>query len=62
VSVILTRKILLNACDHALPSARFDQTKDGDEERAEPNQEKLQDFVEDGGKQPSGRHVNADRQ
>src|SRR5229473_705293 len=59
VSVILTREILLNARDHALPSARFDQAQDGDEKRAEPDQEKLQNFVEDGGKQPAGRNVNA---
>src|SRR6266849_6621191 len=62
VSVILAWEILLNARDHSLPSTRFDQTEDGDEEGAEPDQEKLQNFVKDGGKQPAGRNVNADRQ
>src|SRR6266481_765524 len=62
VRVILTWEILLNARDHPLPSTRFDQTKDGNEERTEPDQEKLQNFVEDGGEKPSGCNVYTDRQ
>ena len=50
VGEILIGEILLNARDHSLPATSFDQTKDGNEERAKPDQEELQDFVEDCGK------------
>ena len=43
-----------------VPAADFDQAEDGDEQRAEPDEKELQDFVEDGGTQAAERDVERD--
>src|SRR5882724_13170032 len=48
---ILAREVVLNASHHPFPSAGFNQTENWNEQRAEPNQKELQNFVEDSGKQ-----------
>ena len=52
----------MNARDHAAPPASFNHTQDGDQQRAEPDQEKLQNLIEDRGKQPARRNVHTHSQ
>ena len=49
----------MNARDDATPAAGFDQAEDRDEQRAQPDQEELQDLVKDRREQPAQRHVDA---
>src|SRR5579883_979428 len=48
VRVVLAGEIFMDARDHAAPAAGFLETDDGDQNRTEPDQEELQNFVEDG--------------
>ena len=55
---ILAGEVVLNSRDHPFPPAGFDQTENWDKQRAEPDQKKLQNFVEDRGKQAACCHIN----
>ncbi len=48
----------MDACHHAAPAAGFDQPEDGDEQRAQPDQDELQHFVEDGREQAAEDDVD----
>ena len=50
-----------DARDHAVPTARLDQADDGDQQRAQPDQDELQNFIEDGRKQAAERIHTAPR-
>ena len=62
VGEILPGKILMNPRHHSAPSAGLDQPENRDEQRSEPDQEKLQHFIEDGRKQSAGCNINPHRQ
>ena len=62
VREILSGEILVDALDHAVPSAGFNQTENRDEKGPKPDQEELQDFIEDGGEKSASRYVHAYRQ
>ena len=62
VSEILAGKILMDSCHHASPSTGFNHAEDRNQQRAKPDQEKLQDFVENRRKQTARRDVNPHRQ
>ena len=44
----------------AVPAPGFHHAENGNHQRAQPDQEELQNFVEDRGNQSSQRHVDAD--
>ena len=48
---VLAGEILVNARHHPAPATGFDHAQDGYQQSAEPDQKKLQHFVEDCGKQ-----------
>jgi len=52
---ILIGKIMLDPCDQALPSARFNQTKNRNQQRAKPDEKELEHFVKNRGEQAAGR-------
>ena len=50
----------VDASDHAGPAAGFNHADDGDEERAEPDQNELQDLIEDGREEAAQEDVSRD--
>ena len=53
-------KLCVDARHHAAPSAGFDQAEDGDQQRAQPDQDELQHLIEDGGEQAAEEDINGD--
>ena len=62
VRVVLRREVLVDARHHAAPAAGFDQPEDGNQQRAQPDQDELQHLVEDRREQPAQRHVDGHRE
>src|SRR5215470_10199301 len=61
VGEILVGEVLLDAGNHALPTAGFQQAKNRDQQRAKPDQEKLQHFIENRREQTTSGDVNRHR-
>ena len=59
---LLAGEVLMDACDHPVPAACLNHAEDGNEQRAEPDEEKLQNFVENCRKQSTRSNVNAHRE
>jgi hypothetical protein len=57
VSEILAGEVTRDSLHHSVPAARFDQAQNRDDETAQPDQEKLQNLVENRGSQPAGHDV-----
>ena len=51
---VLTGEICLDTRDHARPAVGFDEAQNRDEQRAEPDQEELQNFIKNGRKEAAG--------
>jgi hypothetical protein len=48
VRVILTGKIVVDTSDHPAPAACFDEADNRDDDGSKPNEEELENFIEDG--------------
>ena len=59
MSEVLAGKVGMDAGDHSAPPAGLNHAKNRDQQRAEPDQKELQDFIEDGREQSAGRNVHA---
>src|SRR5450432_36072 len=47
MGVVLAGPVLMDAGHHPVPTAGFDEPDDGDQHRAEPDEDKLQDLIKD---------------
>ena len=52
----------MNPCHHSAPSTGFNQTENWNKQRAKPDKEKLQNFIENRRKQATCRDINSYRQ
>ena len=61
VGIVLAGEIGGDAGDHPVPSSRFNQAEDRDQQRSQPDEDKLQDFVENRRTEPAQGHVDSHR-
>jgi ABC-type nickel/cobalt efflux system permease component RcnA len=61
VGHVLLGEILQNTRFQAAPAAGFQQSQNGDQQRARPDQKKLQDLIKDGGAQAAESHIDGNR-